>query len=423
MEPGKSSSENEKENPLLQEVLPDQNAKEGHEKQLARYAAAKGRQMAVVEHIVQQNSLFAKPPFMKEQKALEDCGSFLMYRHYYVIDKFRLTAGCTCKKHLLCALCAIRRAAKCVAVFTEKIDHVTQGQEYDTVLITLTIKNGSDLAERYNHLQGSVKKLLQKRRASLIKRPKTDTPFKHVLGAIYSYEVTISQDDQFHPHLHMVALVKKGTFEFKEKTIKGKSIQVPPDLWAGLVRDWTEITGDSFIVDVRLVQNKEEQVSALVETFKYALKFSEMAVETQVHCYTILKGRHMIGSLGALFGVKMPDNLNDELLPGEEKYVDLVYQYSGVNFGYQLIMHGQADIEVKNLQRRHSRNRKKVVSVPSEVKFEEPVKEYMAKSRFYGTSEMFKAQASVAADQYEKLGLYVSPEEVDRIKNLPEAQF
>ncbi len=399
MEPGKSSSENEKENPLLQEVLPDQNAKEGHEKQLARYAAAKGRQLAVVEHIVQQNSLFAKPPFLKEQKALEDCGSFLMYRHYYVIDKFRLTAGCTCKKHLLCALCAIRRAAKCVAVFTEKIDHVTQGQEYDTVLITLTIKNGPDLAERYNHLQGSVKKLLQKRRASLIKRPKTDTPFKHVLGAIYSYEVTISADDEFHPHLHMVALVKKGIFEFKEENIKGKSVQVPADLWAGLVRDWKEITGDSKIVDVRLVQNKEEQVSALVETFKYALKFSEMAVETQVHCYTILKGRHMIGSLGALFGVKMPDNLNDELLPGEEKYVDLVYQYSGLNFGYQLIMHGQADIEVKNLQRRHSRKRKKVNPDTPEVKFQFQVEGYLKKSAFNDETEKIKLAAIAVSER------------------------
>ena len=365
----------ETKNPLLSEILAD-DATEGHSKRLSRYAAAKARQLQVVDYIVQQNVISDKPLLVKEHKALDECGGFLVFRHYYQLDKYRMLAGCTCKKHLLCALCAIRRAAKCVAVFSEKINHVTLGQEYDTLLITLTIKNGSDLAERYNHLQGSFKKLLQKRKNALKAKPTQDTLLKHVSGAIYSYEVTISDDGEYHPHMHMIALVPKGVFSYQKRTIKKKVVSVAVDLWSGLVEDWQEITGDSKIVDVRKIENEEDQISALVETFKYALKFSEMDVETQVACYLVLKSRRMIGSMGALFGVKLPENLNDELLPGEEKYVDLVYQYSGLNFGYQLTSHGEIGLEVKSLQRRHSRREKKVSEpVP---KYAAAVKEWLA---------------------------------------------
>ena len=363
----------ETKNPLLNEVLADDST-EGHEKRLARYAAAKARQQEVSDYILHQNcdqvtgAMIENPDhaMLKVKDALNDCGSFLVYRHYYQLEKYRLLAGCTCKKHLLCALCAIRRAAKCVAVYSEKITEVTQGQEFDTVLITLTIKNGSDLAERYDHLQKSFQRLLQKRKNSLKKNPTQETPFKHVAGAIYSYEVTYSETG-YHPHIHMIALVPKGIFAIREKilpekevdgkTLKEKTIRLLPDLWAGLVSDWQELTGDSKIVDVRLIYDEEDKMSALVETFKYALKMSEMDVSVQVACYSVLRTRRMIGSMGALFGVKLPVNLNDDLLPGEEKYIDLIYQYSGVNFGYQLISHGESSFQVSTLSQRFSKKK------------------------------------------------------------------
>lgn len=411
----------EKENPLMSDVLPDDST-EGHEKRLSRYADAKARQMEVISHILQHNADTDKPVLLKEQKALDACGSFLLFRHYYEIQKYRLLAGCTCKKHLLCALCAIRRAAKCVAVFSEKIKHVTEGQEYEMFLITLTIKNRFDLAEGYDHLTGSFKKLLQKRKNALKARPTQDTPFKHVAGAIYSYEVTIGQDDTFHPHVHMIALVPSGTFKLKEKTIKKKVVQVPVDLWAGLVQDWEEITGDSKIIDVRKIQNEDDQISALVETFKYALKFSEMDVAVQVHCYMTLRTRRMIGSMGALFGVKLPDNLNDELLPGEEKYVDLLYQYSGINFGYQLLKHSESLLEVSTLKNRYQRKAKKQTQNVSPV-VKKAMETFLTDPMTKWKSKKLTSKAKKAADQYRQLGLYVSPEEIERMNSLPEVDL
>ena len=41
-----------------------------------------------------------------------------------------------------------------------------------------------------------------------------------------------------------------------------------------LSREWHEITGDSFIVDVRPI-SQDDPVSGFIEVFKYAVKFSD----------------------------------------------------------------------------------------------------------------------------------------------------
>lgn len=74
----------------------------------------------------------------------------------------------------------------------------------------------------------------------------------------------------------MIGLVPKGRFQYTEKKIKKKAVQVPDELWSGLNTTGREITGDSFIVDVRSVDDRDGFLSALVETFKYALKLNDM---------------------------------------------------------------------------------------------------------------------------------------------------
>jgi plasmid rolling circle replication initiator protein Rep len=377
MEENKRSWIEEEKNPLLDEVRQDQNPEEGHSKRLARYSVAKARQQRVTDYILQQNKINDKPTFLKELDALQECGSFLVFRHYYELEKYRMLAGCTCKKHLLCSLCAIRRAAKYVAVYDEKIKQVQAGQAFDFIFITLTIKNGPDLAERYNHLRKSIEALLQKRRNALKKKAKTKTLFRFVEGAIFSYEVTFNDEtEEYHPHLHMIALVKKGTFDFQENNQGKKPVKFVPELWAGLVQDWKEITGDSKIVDVRLIDDEEGKMSALVETFKYALKFGEMAPMIQLECYKVLKTRRMIGSMGELYGVSVPENLSDELLPGEEKYIDLVYQYSGIA-GYQLTSHGETSLQCSTLSQRFIPKKQRQGKADAELRFEDRVNDFM----------------------------------------------
>ena len=359
---------------LVQEVLADEAPAGGHEKRLERYAKAKARQALVVDYIEQHPDASVKKRLDSEFKALLNCGSFLLFRHYYTLDQYKLIQGCTCKKHLLCALCAIRRAAKCIAIYSEKINHVNEVSpvEFDELMITFTVKNGEDLGERFDHLIDSMKKLLQKRRDALKAKAQTDTPMKCLDGAVYSYEVTYTPDKGYHPHVHMIALVPSGVLQFDRVSIKGKSVDVPLAFRHGLIEDWRKITQDSFVIDVRRIESTKtplegvdisgSRLEALVEVFKYALKMNQINkdesagsadnVRIQLDAYEVLRGRRLIGSFGNLWGVKIPENLNDEPLTDEElPYVDLLYQYSGVTFGYQEISRTEGRSEPSDLKR------------------------------------------------------------------------
>ena len=352
--------------PLVEEFLPELSPEELHEKRLTRYSAAKAKQETVLFHIYNRNDEGIKSNLSKEANALRDCGSFLIFRHYYTANVFKLVAGCSCRKHLLCALCAIRRSGKLISQYKKKLESIFLNSEieFDLVMITFTIKNGKDITERFNHLFDSMRKLLHKRRNSLLKNPRTDTVMKLVSSAVYSYEITYNESTGFHPHCHMIALIPKGLIKFSETEIKGKSCFVPWDFKKSLVFDWKDITGDSFIIDVRKIESKvspepldpdlpiskwenvPELLKALIEVFKYALKMNDMDVEIQVDTYEALKGRRLIGSFGALYGVKIPKNLNDEPLDDAElPFIDLLYQYQGETYGYQVIERAQYDLE------------------------------------------------------------------------------
>ena len=386
---------------LEDEVLADASPEGSHDKKLARYAAAKSRQGQVSDFILKQNEKKSNPHLMKVNESLQECGSFLVFRHYFTLDVYKLVSGVTCKKHLLCALCAIRRAAKCIAVYSEKISHVRTEQktELEELMITFTVKNGDDLQERFDHLLLSMGKILEKRRNSLKKKPLTDTEMKHISGAVYSYEVTYTEEKGFHPHCHMIALVPQGAFEFTRVSVKGDSVLVPLKLWQGIVEDWKSITGDSFIIDVRKIESVEmplpgegikgTRLAALIEVFKYALKMNRISkdhetdsqenVRIQVEAYQILRGRRMIGSFGSLWGVKVPENLNDQPLTDSElPYVDLVYQYSGVNFGYQLTTHSETRTGSEFPSKHHGKDLlKKLSHNYGEKKWENQVKDYV----------------------------------------------
>ena len=123
------------------------------------------------------------------------------------------------------------------------------------VLITLTVKNGSDLAERSEHLMKSFRTLLERRRdyekkgaalTSSVRCRALCTPMKTP-----STRKTV----EWHPHIHMFALVDQwiDQQEFSEY--------------------WHSITGDSMVVDVRRAKKEKGHgySKAAAEVCKYAL--------------------------------------------------------------------------------------------------------------------------------------------------------
>ena len=117
----------------------------------------------------------------------------------------------------------------------------------------------------------------------------------------------------------------------------------PPDQQQ-LANEWHNITGDSFVVDVRPI-SQEDPASGFVEVFKYAVKFSEQEPADTVHAWVTLASKRLIGSAGLFRGVEVPESLLDDLEGLEDlPYITLFYQFlRGAGFTLTGRTHGKSE--------------------------------------------------------------------------------
>lgn len=274
-------------------------------RRVGRYAEAKAKALDVVDYIG------AIPGEEVLRDRVASCGDYLMFRHYFTVDQVRLHAASLCMKHLLCPLCAIRRGSKALKAYVDRWEAIqAQKPALRPFLVTLTVKDGHDLAERFQHLHKAQRELWKRKQRG------RGSVLQGVQGAVWSYEVKRgSGSNVWHPHLHMVALAESIPDQFE------------------LSREWHAITGDSFIVDVRPIEG--DPVEGFMEVFKYAVKFSDQPPADTWHCFQTLKGKRLIASAGCFRGVEVPEGLMDEPLEGLP-FVDLFYRYvsgRGYTFG------------------------------------------------------------------------------------------
>ena len=340
-EPGEHMTESEKRNALelSDEVLANGSGEQGHNEKLLRYGKAKQHQKSVAEYILQH-----EPKLDKELVSLRDCSTLLWFRNWYTVGQYRLIGGCSCKKHLLCAMCALRRSAKTVHEVEKKILSVLADRpDLVLVLITITVKNGESLKERYEHITGSKTKLLQSRRDSLRaskQRLKTVSITRFIHGSFGSYEFKKGSGGHgWHPHSHEIALLEPSV-SFKTVNRKNKVYDCPVEFEKELQKEWLELSQDSSMIDVRKISYVPGQPGdtslqkAICEASKYALKMNDMEHEDQIHAYKVLSGRRLTFTYGSLWGIKIPDDLNDtiedelKLLP----YIDLCYSFYSDNY-------------------------------------------------------------------------------------------
>lgn len=251
---------------------------------------------------------------------LDKCGHWLVFRDYYTINQNRLIAADFCKKHLLCPLCAIRRGAKYIQSYLPKYEQVVaENPTYKGVMITFTVANGDNLMERVNHLRNSLRKLMEQRSQYRNgKKGYSYTEMSNVEGGVYSIEVKRGENSgEWHPHIHMACLVSADVDQEQ------------------LRQEWKAITGDSHIVDVR--EFYSDVVDSFCEVFKYALKFSEMSYADNLEAFWKLTGARLVSSFGCLYGVKVPDNLEDDPLEDDLPYIDRFYKYIKYNKEYSLM--------------------------------------------------------------------------------------
>lgn len=276
-------------------------------KRVQRYGEAKNRALDIAEYI--EGHEWHK----NLARRVRTCGDYLIFRHYFTVDQVRLHGAQLCMKHLLCPLCAIRRGAKSLKSYLDRWEAITREKPaLRPFLVTLTVKDGDDLAERFAHLHKGQRELWKR------KQRQRGSVLDGVVGAVWSYEVKRGKGSGlWHPHLHMIALA-----------------EFAPDA-EELSKEWHNITGDSYIVDVRPI-SQEQPVDGFLEVFKYAVKFSDQPAADTWHCYWTLKGKRLIGSAGCFRGVVIPEELTDEVEDLEGlPYATLFYQFIG-GAGYTL---------------------------------------------------------------------------------------
>ena len=276
---------------------------------ISRYSKAKKTAIDIAEYIGRLPAGQLPPTTLNR---LQSCGDYLIFRHFFTVDEVKLHAARLCMQHLLCPLCAIRRGAKALKAYLDRWE-VIQAQKpaLRPFLVTLTVKVGPDLLERFRHLHAAQRELWKRKQRG------RGSVLDGVAGAVWSYEIKRgSGSGLWHPHLHMIALAENQPDQVE------------------LSREWRDITGDSFIVDVRPISS-EDPASGFIEVFKYAVKFSDQPHADTLHAYLTLRGKRLLASAGCFRGVPEPECLLDdhEALDGLP-FVTLFYRY--LTGGYTL---------------------------------------------------------------------------------------
>lgn len=249
---------------------------------------------------------------LKSATKLKGCGQFLIFKNFYTIGEVKLEKFYACGQHLLCPFCASLRAARSMTRYIQRIDHLMlENRKLKPVLLTLTVKNGESLEERYEHLTRSFRTLLARYR-DFKKKGRGFNQFCKIDGAFYTTEYTYNdKTKEWHPHIHIFALISDWIDQEE------------------LSETWHEITNDSYIVDVRRVKKTKQDgySKAVSEVCKYALKFSDLSVENTWQAFLTLKGKRMTGSFGSFRGVKIPEKLTDDIPLEELPYIEMFYRF------------------------------------------------------------------------------------------------
>lgn len=268
---------------------------------LNRYGKAKKVALDVAEYI----GALEKREYRKVVQRVKTCGDYLVFRHYFTVDQVKLHGAALCMKHLLCPLCAIRRGSRALKSYLDRWEVIrAEKTALRPFLVTLTVKDGHDLAERFEHLQRSQHELWKRKHRG------RGSALDGVCGAVWSYEIKRGKGSGlWHPHLHMIALAENQ-----------------PDQQA-LSAEWHNITGDSYIVDVRPI-SQDDPAEGFMEVFKYAVKFSDQPPEDTLHAWLTLKGKRLLASAGAFRGVEVPEDLMDDETALEDlPFVTLFYRF------------------------------------------------------------------------------------------------
>jgi hypothetical protein len=290
-----------------------------HEKRLNRLSAHKKRTRSISDYL--KNNGKIEENFFKK---LNSCYDYLLFKDYVNLNKIKLAATHSCQVHLLCPMCAIVRAAKQVQLYEDKVKELKRkNPKLSLYYVVLTVKNGTDLSERYEHLKSSLKILTSRRQDAIIaksgKKSKNyalNSVFANVSAGAYSIEIKRGENSkEWHPHANLLLLSEDRIIESEIKA------------------EWKKITKDSKIAYCQVKDDDDKTV--FVEIFKYALKFSEMEFDDNFIAWDTLKGCRLMGNFGDFRGLDVMKE-DTKIALKDESYIELFYKYQSETQKYKL---------------------------------------------------------------------------------------
>jgi len=248
-------------------------------------------------------------------KNLDDCGSWLEFRHYKEHDKVKLHRGNFCRRDKLCRACAIRRAYKQQNRFLQIIES-EEFKNKDWYYIVIPVKHTKQdtFEEVYSKIENIKKRIVMQVKNG--KRGMSKKFFTRFQGGIYSTEVTYSANG-WNVHINLLLNCERGTdlgvFEKHGKTLSSAEISdflKPYDSYVNSITKVDFSTHDSI-------------KSNLLEILKYSLKFSDLSDEKLIEVYVKTYRKRLFGAWGNLRGKGIEDAEIEENTSGEVE--EIVY--------------------------------------------------------------------------------------------------
>lgn len=291
-----------------------------HERRVTRLASHKCRTLVMLDYLGSRKHALSG----KQLRRYRFCHNYLLFRHYLDLEKTTLHEAKHCDMHLLCPMCAIRRAAKTVMCYESKTaELVVRNPRLSLYYVVLTIRNDKNLDRSFAHLEQSVRLLIARRREAL-SYAKTgrkrfayaaNSVFAGVSAGAYSFEIKRGENSGlWHPHVNLLLLADK------------------PISQSMISAEWLQITQDSYITHC---ERKLRAKDAFVEIFKYALKFSDMALADTYHTWKTLRGRRLTGSFGDFRGLDISKTDSEPDEAALQDFIELFYRFDGCKYGLE----------------------------------------------------------------------------------------
>ena len=268
-------------------------------------------------------------------KRLKGCGSYVVQSEWYRTGIVTTDDARFCHQPKLCVGCAHAESVnKAKAYSARAVEVLRKNPDLRPVLITFTVRNGKDLKERLDHLNRA-RVAIKKRRENYAAGMRGYTVFGDIVGGVGSIEIKRGKGGLWHPHLHMLALVPKSAgWEFQ--TI-GDEVVLIGAKFDDFRREWTEITVDSFVVNVKplnawavMDNGLELQVDLVMkemfEVLKYPFKPGEMSPVDTLHAFDVTQKMRLVHNFGFLYNVKVPESYLDDPKSGVRMQSSFLYE-------------------------------------------------------------------------------------------------